>query len=193
MPHFGVKPSIKTEKQRMLAGELYHAMDPQLVAERQRAQWLCQQLRQAPPDELESHAQLLAELFATPVNATVVPPFFCDYGTNIRLGSKVFINANCVFLDVLPITIGDRVLIGPAVQIYTATHPLSAAERAKGLESGSPVSIGADVWIGGGAILCPGVDIGAATVIGAGSVVTRSIPAGVFAAGNPCRIIRQLE
>ena len=120
------------------------------------------------------------------------PPFFCDYGSNIQLGERVFFNFNCVVLDVCCVTIGDHTLIGPAVQIYTATHPLDAAQR-RLAESGKPVEIGSDVWIGGGAIILPGVRIGARTVIGAGSVVTRDVPDEVFAAGNPCRVIRHLD
>ena len=117
--------------------------------------------------------------------------FFCDYGHNIVLGKKCFFNFNCVVLDVCRVTIGDYTLFGPAVQIYTATHPLEAELR-RTREFAKPITIGSDVWIGGGAILCPGVTIGDKTVIGAGSVVTRDIPANVFAAGNPCRVIRPL-
>jgi len=119
-------------------------------------------------------------------------PFFCDYGTNIHLGREVFFNFNCVVLDVMSARIGDPTLVGPAVQIYAATHPLDAEVRRAGLEFAKPVEIGADVWVAGGAIICPGVRIGARAVIGAGSVVTRDIPDDVFAAGNPCRVIRPL-
>ena len=122
----------------------------------------------------------------------IEPPFFCDYGTNIELGDKVFFNFNCVILDVAKVTIGSNVMFGPAVQIYTATHPMDAEERRSGLEFAKPVRIGNDVWLGGGVIVCPGVTIGDAAVIGAGSVVVRDIPAGVFAAGNPCRVIREI-
>ena len=123
----------------------------------------------------------------------IEPPFYCDYGSNIALGSKVFFNFNCIILDPAPVTIGSNVLFGPAVQVYTATHPLSASERRTWREFAQPVEIGSDVWVGGGAIICPGVRIGSRSVIGAGSVVTRNIPEDVFAAGNPCRIIRQLD
>jgi maltose O-acetyltransferase len=122
----------------------------------------------------------------------IQPPFHCDYGQNIHLGDKVYFNFNCVVLDVCEIRIGSYSLFGPSVQIYTATHPLDALER-RGKEFGKPVTIGSDVWVGGGAIICPGVTIGDRTVIGAGSVVTKDIPADVFAAGNPCRVIRQLS
>jgi maltose O-acetyltransferase len=120
------------------------------------------------------------------------PPFFCDYGYNIYTGEKVFFNFNCVVLDVTRVSIGSRTLFGPNVQIYTATHPLDADERASGLEYAKPVTIGSDVWVGGSAVICPGVSIGDRAVIGAGSVVTRDIPPNVFAAGNPCKILRQL-
>ena len=123
----------------------------------------------------------------------IQPLFHCDYGTNIRVGEKVFFNFNCVVLDVMEVKIGSNVLFGPAVQIYTAMHPMSAVERRTWLEYAKPVEIGSDVWVGGGAIICPGVKIGSGTVIGAGSVVTRDIPEGVFAAGNPCRVIRGLD
>jgi maltose O-acetyltransferase len=122
----------------------------------------------------------------------IEPPFQCEYGCNISLGEQVFFNFNCVVLDVAPVRIGARVLIGPGVQIYTATHPLSAEQRKAGLEAGRRIDIGDDVWIGGGAILCPGVRIGSGSVIGAGSVVTRDLPHGVLAAGNPCRVIREI-
>jgi len=121
------------------------------------------------------------------------PPFFCDYGSNIHLGEKVFFNFNCVVLDVCPVRIGSYTLFGPAVQILTATHPLDAAERRRGLEGATPIEIGADVWVGGGAIICPGVRIGAQAVIGAGSVVTRDVPERTIAAGNPCRVIRTIS
>jgi maltose O-acetyltransferase len=120
------------------------------------------------------------------------PPFFCDYGSNIFLGRKCFFNFTCIVLDVCEVRIGDYTLFGPAVQIYTATHPM-AAELRRTQEFAKPIAIGSDVWVGGGAIVCPGVTIGSRTVIGAGSVVTRDIPDGVFAAGNPCRVISKAE
>ena len=119
------------------------------------------------------------------------PPFFCDYGSNILLGERVFFNFNCVVLDVCQVKIGDFTLFGPAVQIYTAAHPMNADLRRK-KEFAKPIEIGSDVWIGGGAIICPGVKIGSKSVIGAGSVVTRDVPSGVVAAGNPCRVIREI-
>ena len=137
--------------------------------------------------------RLLRELFGTGGDSVwMQPPFFCDYGTNIHLGERVFFNFNCVVLDVCPVTIGDFTLFGPAVQILTATHPLDAVLR-RSQEYAKPITIGSDVWVGGGAMICPGVKIGSRTVIGAGSVVTRDIPDGVVAAGNPCRVIRPID
>ena len=121
------------------------------------------------------------------------PPFFCDYGYNITVGDQVFFNFNCVILDVNPVTIGDRCLFGPNVQIYAATHPVNAETRGSLLEFGKPVSIGSDVWIGGGAIICPGVSIGNRSIIAAGAVVTKDIPSDVLAGGNPARIIKPIE
>lgn len=183
---------MKTEKEKMIAGQLYDPRDMQLTAERLHARVLLKRLNSAGNDDRYEYTGILKDLFGTEIDVHIEPPFFCDYGTNISLGKKVFMNFNCVILDVAPVTIGDFVLFGPAVQIYTALHPVNAAERRLGLESGNPIVIGDDVWIGGGAIVCPGVSIGARSVIGAGSVVTRDIPEDVFAAGNPCRVIRAL-
>jgi maltose O-acetyltransferase len=183
---------MKSEKEKMLAGELYDPLDPQLCRERDRCHDLCLLLNATREDQKQERRRLLAEIFGKETDAWVQPPFFCDYGTNIVLGTKVFFNFNCVVLDVAPVTIGSNVLFGPSVQIYTATHPVSAAERRKWLESAKPITIGSDVWVGGGAIVCPGVTIGDRSVIGAGSVVTRDIPSDVIAAGNPARVIRVL-
>ncbi|WP_437227258.1 sugar O-acetyltransferase [Planctomicrobium sp. SH661] len=180
------------ERDRMLAGELYDPMDPQLVEMRNRARQLCREINQTGEDEVDRRRELLVELFASGGDTVwMQPPFYCDYGAHILLGKKVFFNFNCVILDVCPVTIGDHTLFGPAVQIYTATHPLSAELRRK-QEFGGPITVGSDVWVGGGAILCPGVTIGSRSVIGAGSVVTRDIPEGVVAAGNPCRVLREI-
>lgn len=185
---------MPTEKEKMLAGELYDAQDPQLLAERLRTQGLLQALNAAPAAQPAERARLLRALLPhAGLEPGVTPPFYCDYGTNITLGDQVFFNFNCTILDVAAVTIGSRTLFGPGVQVYTATHPLDYQERASGLEYGKPIRIGADVWVGGGAILCPGVTIGERTVIGAGSVVTKDIPADVLAAGNPCRVIRVLR
>lgn len=184
---------MRTEKQKMLAGELYDPIDPVLSQERDRCRNLCLALNATREEQKEERQRLLNELLGKQIDAWIQPPFFCDYGTNIVLGSKVFFNFNCVVLDVMPVTIGDNVLFGPAVQIYTATHPISAVERRKWLESARPITIGSDVWVGGGAVICPGVTIGDRSVIGAGSVVTRDIPPDVFAAGNPARVVRRLD
>jgi len=183
---------MKTEKEKMLAGELYDALDAELCRERDRCRDLCLRLNATREDQKEERQRLLAELFGKTTDAWIQPPFFCDYGTNIVLGSKVFFNFNCVVLDCAKVTIGNNVLFAPSVQIYTATHPLSAAVRRQGLESAKPITIGSDVWVGGGAIICPGVTIGDRSVIGAGSVVTRDIPADVVAAGNPAHVLREL-
>lgn len=184
---------MKTEKDKMLAGELYDPLDPQLCEERQRCRDLCQELNATRETQQEERQRILTALLGRETDAWIQPPFFCDYGTNIVLGSKVFFNFNCVVLDVMQVTIGNNVLFGPSVQIYTATHPISAVERRKWLEFAKPITIGSDVWVGGGAIICPGVTIGDRSVIGAGSVVTRDIPADVFAAGNPARVVRALD
>ena len=183
---------MKTEKDKMLAGELYDPLDPVLCAERDRCRDLCLALNATREDQKTERHRLLVALLGGETDAWIQPPFFCDYGTNLHLGRKVFFNFNCVVLDVARVTIGDHVLFGPCVQIYTATHPISAVERRQWLESAKPITIGSDVWIGGGAIVCPGVNIGERSVIGAGSVVTRDIPPDVVAAGNPCRVIRSL-
>jgi maltose O-acetyltransferase len=184
---------MKTEKEKMLAGELYNAQDPQLLAERQRAQQLFQELNATPADQ-PARARLLRELLPhAGTELGLTSPFYCDYGTNITLGDQVYFNFNCTILDVAAVSIGSRTLFGPGVQVYTATHPLDYQERATGLEYAKPISIGEDVWVGGGAIICPGVSIGDRAVIGAGSVVTKDIPADTLAAGNPCRVIRVLR
>lgn len=183
---------MPTEESKMLAGELYDALDPQLVAARARARDLCWELNATLDADTDARRTILKQLFGTGGDSVwMQPPFFCDYGSNIHLGQRVFFNFNCVVLDVCPVTIGDFTLFGPAVQIYTPLHPLNSALRRQ-QEYGKPVVIGSDVWVGGGAIICPGVTIGSKTVIGAGSVVTRDIPDGVFAAGNPCRVIREV-
>ena len=176
----------------MLAGELYDPMDPELVAARAQARDLCQGLNATAEADQPERRNLLERLFAAGGDTVwMQPPFFCDYGAHIELGERVFFNFNCVVLDVCPVTIGSFTLFGPAVQIYTAMHPFNAALRRQ-QEFGKPVRIGSDVWVGGGAMILPGVHIGDKAVIGAGSVVTRDIPGGMFAAGNPCRVIREI-
>jgi maltose O-acetyltransferase len=181
-----------TEMQKMLAGELYDALDPELVDRRNRARDLCQQLNATRATDTDKRRAILKLLFGTGGESVwMQPPFYCDYGSNIELGERVFFNFNCVVLDVCKVTVGNFTLFGPAVQIYTPLHPLHSELRRK-QEYGKPVTIGSDVWVGGGAIILPGVHIGSRTVVGAGSVVTRDVPDGVFAAGNPCRVIREI-
>ena len=183
---------MRTERDKMLAGELYDPMDPELVRARDRAKDLCQDLNATREAQVELRRRILKELFGTGGDTVwMQSPFFCDYGGNILLGERVFFNFNCVVLDVCRVTIGDYTQFGPAVQIYTATHPLNANLR-RNQEFAKPIEIGSDVWVGGGAIICPGARIGSRSVIGAGSVVTRAVPDGVFAAGNPCRVIREI-
>ena len=185
--------TMPSERDKMLAGELYDPLDADLSVRRARARDLCQRLNATGEHEPDRRRAILRDLLGHGgETVSLQPPFYCDYGENIRLGEHVFFNFNCVVLDVCPVDIGDFTLFGPAVQIYTPLHPMAAAERRR-QEYGKPVVIGADVWVGGGAIILPGVSIGARTVIGAGAVVTRDVPAGVFAAGNPCRVIHDLE
>jgi maltose O-acetyltransferase len=184
---------VRSERDKMLAGDLYDPLDPELVAGRDRARDLCQDLNATREAQQDERRRLLRQLFGKGGDTVwMQPPFFCDYGTNIELGERVFFNFNCVVLDVCRIRIGDYTLFGPAVQILTPMHPFDAALRRK-QEFGKPIDIGADVWVGGGALILPGVRVGSRTVIGAGSVVTRDIPDDVFAAGNPCRVIRPIE
>ena len=179
----------RTEKDKMLAGELYDASAPEIQAELAAThRWLARYnaaLDMAPSDR---HALLLERLAAVGEGAVIRPPFHCDYGFNIRLGASAFLNFNCVILDVVEVTIGDRTQIGPGVQILAADHPRDLALRASGLEFGRPVRIGRNVWIGAGAIILPGVSIHDDAVVGAGSVVTRDVPAGATAFGNPARV-----
>ncbi len=171
----------------MLAGELYVASDPQLVAERKRAKALCRTYNAG-----EAGTAILEELLGFPTDAYLEPPFFCDYGTNIRLGARVYANHNLVILDCAAVTLGDDVFIGPNVVISTAGHPVDAETRVSGVEWAKPVTIGDRVWLGAGVVIVPGLTIGANTTIGAGSVVTKDIPANCVAVGNPCRVTRTL-
>tara|TARA_R110002020_G_scaffold50773_7_gene143567 strand:- start:248 stop:817 length:570 start_codon:yes stop_codon:yes gene_type:complete len=184
---------MKTEREKMLAGELYDALDPDLLKQRVRARELCFELNSSRPGDQQIRKQIFKDMLGCGGETVwLEPPFYCDYGSNIYLGNRVYFNFNCVILDVCEVQIGDFTFFGPGVQIYTATHPLNAELR-RSQEFGKPVTIGSDVWVGGSTIICPGVTIGSKTVIGAGSVVTKDIPAGVLAAGNPCRVIRSLE
>ena len=183
---------MPSQRLKMLAGEPYDPLDPELAAARERARDLCQQLNATREGQPVERRRILVELLGRGGDSVwMQPPFFCDYGTHIELGERVFFNFNCVVLDVCPVRIGSFSLFGPAVQIYTPMHPFDAQLRRRE-EYGKPVEIGSDVWVGGGAIILPGVRIGSRAVIGAGSVVTRDVPDQVFAAGNPCRVIREI-
>ena len=184
---------MKTEKEKMLAGELYDALDKKLSEERLQTRLLLKKLNDTREDEVDERNRILKKLIPHAGSGLwMQPPFYCHYGSNIRIGEKVFFNFNCIVLDVTYVTIGSRSLFGPNVQIYTATHPIDFKVRASGVEYAKPIVIGEDVWVGGSAVICPGVTIGDRSIIGAGRVVTRDIPSDVFAAGNPCRVIRAL-
>ncbi len=177
-----------TETQKMLAGELYDPADAEIQAAQARTKaWLARCNAASAAPLAERRALLREGLGALGEGAVIRMPFHCDYGFNIHLADGAFLNFDCVILDVVTVRIGARAQIGPAVQIYTADHPRNAADRAAGLEFGRPVTIGADVWIGGGAIILPGVTIGDGAIVGAGSVVTRDVQAGTTVMGNPAR------
>ena len=183
---------MRSEREKMLAGDLYDPLDAELVAARERARDLCQTLNATWEGQQDERRRILRDLLGRGGESVwMQPPFFCDYGSHIELGERVFFNFNCVVLDVCRVEIGDYSMFGPAVQIYTPMHPMEAALRRRE-EFGKPVTIGSDVWVGGGAIILPGVRIGSRSVIGAGSVVTRNVPDDVFAAGNPCRVVRAI-
>lgn len=172
----------------MLAGDLYRPGDAEIQADQAaNKKWLVRYNAALGSSARERHALLSERFGRVGKDAVIRPPFFCDYGYNIQLGDEVFLNFNCVILDVVEVVIGDRTQIGPATQIYAADHPRDRETRRSGVEFGRPVRIGSDVWIGGGAIILPGVTIGDGAVIGAGSVVTRDVGAGVTVTGNPAR------
>jgi len=178
----------------MLRGDLYLATDSELVAARVRARRLCARFNSMDPAYFDGKRSLLHELLGgCGAESWVEAPFYCDYGSQIKLGAGVFVNFGAIFLDPTSITIGDQTQLGQNVQLLTADHPREPRERTAGPELARPIQIGSRVWLGGGVIVCPGVTIGDDTTIGAGSVVVRDIPAGVIAAGNPCRVVRQVE
>ncbi|MGO2749668.1 MAG: sugar O-acetyltransferase [Pseudoclavibacter sp.] len=184
----------RTMKQRMLAGELYHADDAELSAGAQRAIRLQAEYNSAFPVDGERASEVLAELIGSlGADVAVKAPLYVDYGSNITIGDGTFINVGLVALDVTPITIGAHCQIGPNVQLLTPTHPLDPEPRRAGYEAGAPITLGDNVWLGGGVIVCPGVTIGENTVVGAGAVVTKDLPANVVAVGNPAKVIRTLE
>ena len=184
----------RSEKEKMLAGELYNSSGPELVGERRAAQRLLAQYNATDADDQAGRLKLLRQLLgAVGDSPDIQPRFHCDYGYNIRLGHRCFINYNCVFLDCAAIDIGDDLQMAPAVQLYTAYHPLDRAQRVAGWEAARPIRVGSGVWIGGGAIVLPGVTIGDGCVVGAGSVVTHDLAPGSLALGNPARIVRSLD
>ncbi|NLM22302.1 MAG: sugar O-acetyltransferase [Peptococcaceae bacterium] len=184
---------MKSEKEKMLAGDPYYAGDGELVKERGHAKNLTFEFNHTKPDEQEKRQAILKQLIKAKKGAFhIEAPFNCDYGYNIEVGENFYANFGCIILDCNKVCIGDNVLFGPNVQIYTAGHPVDPGERLTGLEFAKPISIGNNVWVGGGSIICPGVKVGNNVTIGAGSVVTKDIPDNVLAAGNPCRIIRNL-
>jgi maltose O-acetyltransferase len=180
----------KTEKQKMLAGELYVFSGEELAADQTRiSEWMDRYNAKLARTLEERHA-LLSEIFAqVGAGATIRPPFHCDYGYNISLGAGVFLNFNCIILDIVAVSIGDKTQIGPGVQILTADHPRDPVQRRSGLEFGRSICIGKNVWIGGGAIILPGVTVGDDAIIGAGAVVTRDVPDGATVVGNPARVV----
>ena len=183
----------KSEKQKMLDGELYSSFDDELTREREHARHLTRIYNMTTEKELDRRRELLRQLFGeVGENICIEPPFYCDYGYNIFPGRDVYMNFGCAVLDCNKVEIGDGVLLGPYVQVYAAYHPTDPEERLTKCEYAAPIRIGNNVWIGGGAIICPRVTIGENTTIGAGSVVMKNIPANVVAAGNPCRVLRRV-
>lgn len=184
---------MSEQKQRMIRGELYRADDEELSADRLRCRLLLEQFNSASAAEPALRQKVLHDLLGhLGRDAVVMPRLECDYGYQIRVGDRTFINYGAVILDCAAVTIGDDVQIGPSVQLLTATHPLEASARRTGYESAAPITIGFGAWLGGGVIVCPGVTVGDETVVGAGAVVTADLPPRVLAYGNPARIIRDL-
>lgn len=182
-----------TPYQRMASGQLYRADDPEITTGVLRARRLQDRFNRTRADEAAQRRHLLEELLgAIGVGTEVRPPFYCDYGAHIRIGAHTFANFGLVALDPAPITIGDDVQIGPNVQLLTPTHPLDAGARRDKWEAAEPITIGDNVWLGGGVIVLPGVRVGDNSVVGAGAVVTRDVPDGVLAVGNPARVVRSL-
>jgi maltose O-acetyltransferase len=181
-------------KQRMLRGELYRFDDPELAADNARAQALLERYNATSHTEQDLRDALLRDLLGEMGEGVVVrPPFRCDYGSSIAIGARTFVNYDCVMLDVAPIRIGAACQIATCVQLLTATHPIDPEARRLGWESAEPITLGDNVWLGGGVIVCPGVTIGDDTVVGAGAVVTGDLPAGVIAFGNPARVHRRID
>ena len=187
-------PDDQDQRQRMVAGLAYRSEDPALVADHLRARSLCDRFNRAPVEEADSRRLVLHELLgAFGSDSEIRPPFFCDYGSYLRVGARTFVNFGLVALDAAPITIGDDVQIGPGVQLLTPTHPIDPDLRRARWEAAEPIVVADNVWLGGGVIVLPGVTIGEDTVVGAGAVVSTDLPAGVVAVGNPARIIRPVR
>jgi len=182
-----------TELEKMKAGDWFQAQDKELASLRLKAKKLCHQLNQQGPVPVRAHQQLAKQLFGRVERCYIEPDFQCDYGFHIELGDNFYANHHCVMLDAAPIRIGSDVMLGPAVHIYTVNHPLEPALRRTGLEQAKTVLIGDSVWVGGGAIILPGVTIGDGAVIAAGAVVTRDVAANTVVAGNPARVIRRIN
>jgi maltose O-acetyltransferase len=186
-------PDQRSQRERMLAGEPYLANDAELQALQKRAMRLVERYNRTSSEEPDVRRRILSELLGDVApDVELRPPLYCDYGSQIRIGARTFANFNLVLLDVAPITIGEDVQLGPNVQLLTPTHPTEPAPRRAKIEAAKPITIGDNVWLGGGVIVCPGVSIGENTVVGAGAVVTRDLPPGVVAVGNPARILRYL-
>lgn len=184
---------MPSEREKMVAGELYDPEDPELRDAHRQARRLADEYNRTIIDDEERALELLNELFgSTGETPYIEPDLRCDYGFNIHVGDDFFANANCVFLDVCPIEFGDDCMLGPAVQVYTATHPIDAEERTAGREYGKPVTVGDDAWIGGNAVINPGVTIGDGVVVASGAVVTEDVPDDVVVAGNPARVVKEL-
>lgn len=186
---------VPSERQKMLQGLLYNAEgDAELVSERAHAAELCFELNHTRPSEAQARQKILRQLLGRHGRQLeILSDFHCDYGYNIEVGENFYMNYGGVILDCATVSFGDNVLVGPNCGFYTASHPLDARRRGVGLELALPISVGDDVWLGGGVSVLPGVSIGSGTVVGAGSVVTHDLPAGVIAVGNPCRVLRRID
>lgn len=182
----------KSEKEKMLAGDLYNCLDPELEAERRQTKQLLRRFNFAETEQ-ERQALLRQLLGGIGFESVIESPFYCSYGRNIYLGDHVYLNFSCTILDNNEVRIGHRVMIGPNVQFYTAAHPLQVQSRLQGWETARPIVVEDNAWLGGGAIVLPGVVIGRNAVVGAGAVVTRHVPANTVVAGNPARVIREIE
>ncbi|MFD1466013.1 sugar O-acetyltransferase [Lapidilactobacillus mulanensis] len=185
---------MPTERELMLAGKLYNSSDPELAELRRRAQGFTRQYNATAEFETDKRKQLLSEYMDIPTNdAYIETPLHLDYGCNVHIGKNFYANYECIFLDTADITIGDNVMFGPRISLYTAGHPIPADIRNSGIEYGYPITIGNNVWMGGNVVVTPGVSIGDNCVIGAGAVVTKDIPANCIAVGNPCRVLREIS